>query len=135
MRLGSRLLQLPMFATLILVAVAACSSDDEGTPPPAKTCPNGKIDTGEVCDGTQLGGKTCDTATSGAKPTGTLKCTATCTFDTSGCTAAAGTGGTAGTGATGAGGTGTGGTGTGGSGTGGTNAGGIGGVAGQAGAP
>jgi len=140
MRLGSILLQLPMFASLLLVTVAACSSDDEPSTPAAK-CGNGKIEGTEKCDGTALGtpAATCSTATAGAKPTGTLTCSTSCTFNTTGCTAAGGAGGTSGAGGTTGG---TGGVGTGGSATGGTNAaGGIGGesptggVAGQAGAP
>lgn len=51
-------------------------------------CGNGKVDSGEECDGTDLGGKQCsDLSFTG----GTLKCnTATCAYDTSGCTGSAG---------------------------------------------
>jgi hypothetical protein len=51
---------------------------------PHPLCGNGKIDSGEDCDGTNLGGKTCkDFGFTG----GTLVCKSTdCTFDTSGCT-------------------------------------------------
>jgi hypothetical protein len=59
-------------------------------------CGNGVIEGGEVCDGTVLNGKTCNTATAGAKPTGTLRCSASCTFDTSGCVGGGGIGGSAG---------------------------------------
>lgn len=70
------------------------------------TCGNGTIDTGEVCDGTNLGGRNCDTATSGAQPSGVLSCSSTCTFNLSGCTGglnSGGAGGTAGGGGTGGG--------------------------------
>jgi hypothetical protein len=51
--------------------------------PPAPTCGDGVLDTGEECDGTQLGSFTCqDFACTG----GTLACTASCTRDLSGCT-------------------------------------------------
>ncbi len=49
-------------------------------------CGNGVINTGESCDGTQLGGKTCATQ-KGDGWTGTLKCKSDCTFNTSLCTA------------------------------------------------
>jgi len=45
-------------------------------------CNNGKLDPGEPCDGNLLGGKTCK---SQGYLSGTLKCTATCTLDFSGC--------------------------------------------------
>jgi len=56
-------------------------------------CGNGVIDAGEVCDRTALGGKTCATATAGSKTSGTLKCSSSCTFDTSACTGSGGVGG------------------------------------------
>jgi hypothetical protein len=61
-------------------------------------CGNGVIDSGELCDGTNLGGKNCNTATAGAKPSGTLTCSASCTFNTTNCTGYAGFGGAAGMG-------------------------------------
>lgn len=48
-----------------------------------QTCGNGTKDDGEWCDGEDLGGKTCDDLV-GYKG-GTLKCFATCSFDTSLC--------------------------------------------------
>jgi hypothetical protein len=50
------------------------------------TCNNGALDANEECDGVNLGGYDCASATSGAQPTGVLRCTGNCTFDTSGCT-------------------------------------------------
>jgi hypothetical protein len=60
-----------------------------------RTCGNGTIDTGEQCDGRNLNGATCATATMGARPNGTLSCSRSCTFNTKGCKAggAGGTGG------------------------------------------
>ena len=49
----------------------------------ADTCGNGKKEDGEFCDGTDLGGKSCDDLV-GYKG-GTLKCFATCSFDSSEC--------------------------------------------------
>jgi len=46
-------------------------------------CGNGMIDAGEQCDGTNLGGASCKSL--GYNTDGTLACTASCTFDTSGC--------------------------------------------------
>src|SRR5262249_28971556 len=63
-----------------------------------KTCGNKKLDDGEKCDGTLLGGKNCNTATMGAKTGGTLACKSDCSdFDTSKCTAGS-TGGSGGAG-------------------------------------
>ena len=54
-------------------------------PPPEPACGNGRIDVGEQCDGSMLGGATCATETMGARPAGTLTCTKGCTLSTSGC--------------------------------------------------
>jgi hypothetical protein len=57
------------------------------TPAPAPsttpTCGNGKLDTGEACDGSLLGGKTCTTQ---GFTGGTLSCSSTCTLNTASCT-------------------------------------------------
>lgn len=45
-------------------------------------CNDGKLDTGEACDGINLNGKTCVDA---GFTEGTLACATDCTFDTSGC--------------------------------------------------
>lgn len=50
--------------------------------PPA--CGDGVLDPGESCDRI-VGEQTCASATQGALGAGTLKCTADCTFDVSGC--------------------------------------------------
>ncbi|HEX4336809.1 MAG TPA: hypothetical protein VH062_12910 [Polyangiaceae bacterium] len=66
------------------------------------TCGDGKIDSGESCDGFDLGGQTCASLTMGSQPFGSLFCTGFCTFDTSFCsgngTFDGGTGGFSGTG-------------------------------------
>ncbi len=49
-------------------------------------CGNGKVDSGEVCDGTNFGGKTCESIV-GHGSTGTLKCKECETIDSSGCSA------------------------------------------------
>lgn len=56
------------------------------TPPSGSVCGNNIIETGEVCDGTDLGGATCvseDPTTYGG---GTLSCSASCTLNFSQCT-------------------------------------------------
>ncbi|HVU01879.1 MAG TPA: hypothetical protein VHE30_09010 [Polyangiaceae bacterium] len=76
------------------------------------TCGNGIVDPGEVCDGWQLAGKTCATATMGMRPGGKLACNESCKdFDTTFCkdTQGGNTGGVTGTGGYGTGGYGTGG--------------------------
>jgi hypothetical protein len=81
--------------------------------PGEPSCGNGAIDSPEQCDGANLNGETCATATMNALPNGTLACSPTCTLDTSGCSGAdAGAGGSGGT--MGAGGAATGGAATGG---------------------
>jgi hypothetical protein len=52
--------------------------------PPAPFCGDNIINNGEVCDGSDLGGLTCDDFSEG--PYGTLACSANClAYDTSGC--------------------------------------------------
>jgi len=63
---------------------ATICPQDCTTPP---TCGNGALDTGEACDGNNLGGKTC--ATQGFTG-GTLSCNANCTLNTAGCTSSTG---------------------------------------------
>ncbi len=48
-------------------------------------CGNGTVDPGEDCDGTDLGGQTCASLNQGFE-SGTLKCSASCRFDTTECT-------------------------------------------------
>jgi hypothetical protein len=73
-------------------------------PTPPSVCGNARVEYGELCDGRDLNGETCSTATLYSLPLGTLGCTASCTFDTHLCTSgragSAGAGG--GTGAGGA---------------------------------
>ncbi|HVW30098.1 MAG TPA: hypothetical protein VHC69_32290 [Polyangiaceae bacterium] len=69
-------------------------------------CGNGKIDDGEECDGTHLGGATCSSVTMNAHPDGQLSCDDKCHLVLIGCMGsgepstggATGTGGRAGTG-------------------------------------
>lgn len=61
---------------------ADCAEDPACT---AEDCGNGSIETGEHCDGENLGGKTCQTQ---GFASGTLACTTACKFDTTGCRAA-----------------------------------------------
>jgi hypothetical protein len=65
--------------------VTACGDDDGGVP---QVCGDNAITGTEQCDATQLGGNTCRTI-AGSFTGGTLGCTATCSFDTSGCTTGA----------------------------------------------
>lgn len=53
-------------------------------------CGDGIIDSGESCDGSNLGGHSCTTQGFSG---GTLSCTASCTFDTTACTSSGGGGG------------------------------------------
>jgi len=53
-------------------------------------CGNGNVDSGEQCDGSNLGGATC---VSQGYTGGTLSCNSNCTFNTSACTSGGGGGG------------------------------------------
>jgi hypothetical protein len=48
-------------------------------------CGDGAINIGEECDGANLNGETCDTATNGANPLGVLSCNANCTLNATSC--------------------------------------------------
>ena len=65
-----------------------CAGFDTESCSAPTTCGNSAIDSGEVCDGTQLAGASCASVV-GTGSTGTLKCAANCAdYDRSGCTAA-----------------------------------------------
>jgi len=69
--------------TIILLtafALSACGDDGNGGDEPV--CGNDILETGEECDGTRLDGMTCQDFNF---DTGTLSCSAGCTFDTSAC--------------------------------------------------
>lgn len=59
--------------------IGACSGGGGGT----AVCGNGVQEPGEQCDGSDLNGQTCQTQ--GYPSGGTLACSSTCSFDTSGC--------------------------------------------------
>src|SRR5262245_37312127 len=88
----------PLIALFIGGSIVVACSDDEPAATPEEAgslCGNGKVDKGEDCD-TESKDKlpTCAEATMMSKPTGTVKCSSKCAFDTSGCKAnAGGTGG------------------------------------------
>src|SRR6187402_3074449 len=85
----------PTLQVLFLAgALLSCSDSDgrdlgstDGGPidPRPRGCGNGELDGVEMCDGTLLGEHTCESATSGALPGGTLGCHANCTLDMSEC--------------------------------------------------
>lgn len=88
-------------AGLFALAVLACGDDSSADPvcgddvcdasESATTCPadcgcgNGVLNPGEACDGSDLGGATCE---SEAGQGGVLACNSDCTFDVTGCDAA-----------------------------------------------
>lgn len=83
----SRGIHLGLLAPLILAF--ACGGDGGGSPGPADAgvpppmCGNGTLETGELCDGTAFGGKTC---VSEGFSGGSLACATTCgALDTSSC--------------------------------------------------
>jgi hypothetical protein len=59
-----------------------CPGAVDAGPP---TCGNGVIDGQDQCDGANLNGLTCASATMGSRPNGMLRCTASCSLDVSGC--------------------------------------------------
>lgn len=69
-----------------LACAADCTFDTSAcTTEIPEDCGNGAIDEGEDCDGTELGGATCDSIAGFSG--GDLACAAGCGFDTSGCEA------------------------------------------------
>ncbi len=92
---------------------AACASGDDGVFPAERPfgaggvggsgglinnpgtsgCGDGVVSGTESCDSNNLAGETCASVTMNANPSGALACTAACTFDTTGCLPATGTGG------------------------------------------
>ncbi len=69
------------------VVVGGCAS---GQPPDGETCGNGRIDPGELCDTTNLGGFTCETLPGLGFSGGQLACGVDCSMDTSACTGGGG---------------------------------------------
>ncbi|MBL8014487.1 MAG: hypothetical protein JNN05_11630 [Candidatus Omnitrophica bacterium] len=68
----------------ILSCTSACKLNTAScTTASTKVCGNGTIETGEVCDGKALGGKTCSSLGFSG---GTLACLSSCQYNTSGCT-------------------------------------------------
>lgn len=100
-----RILAISLPVLVLAGMLGACSAEDDSTdestdlakPGGGSTCGNGTIDGREQCDGSNLGGGTCASATRGRKPVGTLSCTNRCKYDTMGCTMD-GTGGSGGAG-------------------------------------
>lgn len=72
------------FKTVIDDHTNTVASALKGPPNPPVGCGNGFLNLGEQCDTANLNGQTC---VSQGFAFGTLACSATCTFDTSGCTA------------------------------------------------
>ena len=66
-----------------LSCTANCKFDTSGCTDAPADCGNGVIDAGEQCDGTNLNEQTCE---SQGFDGGTLSCTTTCQFNTTGCT-------------------------------------------------
>lgn len=67
---------------VVVLPLLACGGRGTGLNSNAELCGNAELDTGESCDSSNLGGRTCeDEGFSG----GTLVCASDCTFDTSSC--------------------------------------------------
>ncbi len=83
-RHGTRVARSGVLGTVLLLAAtlgAACSSSPGATE--QRVCGNGVVETGERCDGADVGGETCESLGFGA---GTLVCAASCAdFDRSRC--------------------------------------------------
>jgi Protein of unknown function (DUF1566) len=70
---------------LVVGLVAPALAKKPGPPVTPPFCGNGVVDSSEQCDGSNLNGQTCQ---SQGFAGGTLSCTSSCTFNTSGCFAA-----------------------------------------------
>lgn len=83
------------------LAAAACGASEEepfrtsynGSTDGGGRCGDGVINFDEVCDGPDLGGETCATATLNARPVGQVRCSPFCTLDLSGCKGSQNSGG------------------------------------------
>jgi hypothetical protein len=80
-----------------LLLVASCGDDAGGTPPgddggnlppdgSVDRCGNGVAEGDELCDGIDLNGETCNSATHGVMIGGRLSCRVDCTFNVAECT-------------------------------------------------
>lgn len=68
------------------LATEQCKSDCSGCEAKPSDCGNGNIDAGEVCDGSDLGGKDCTDYVAGSVyDGGVLSCNAGCTFNVGDC--------------------------------------------------
>jgi hypothetical protein len=76
----------------LIIGIGVTETNGQGA------CGNGIVDGMENCDGADLRGATCASATMGARPVGTLFCSPFCTFDTTFCAGGFFDGGTGGTG-------------------------------------
>jgi hypothetical protein len=63
----------------------ASSGTTASSPTTTAVCGNGMVEANEQCDVPDLKGQTCSSASGGTAPNGTLQCSTTCRFDTSGC--------------------------------------------------
>ncbi len=70
-----------------LSCTPTCTFDTSGCTATTPICGDGVADANEDCDALDLKGATCSSATSGARPNGTLSCTSGCSYDTSACSA------------------------------------------------
>jgi len=84
-----------LVALALLVGLSACGEDvkpirdaggQDGGGNTVAECGNGVGEGSELCDGNDLRGETCASATMGVMSSGTLKCTARCNFDLDACT-------------------------------------------------
>ena len=75
--------------SLAAAATNGCTLDASGLIEPLPDCGNGRRNSGEQCDGADLGGATCASL---GYPGGTLTCFTSCIFDTSRCSASCGDG-------------------------------------------
>ncbi|HEX3598354.1 MAG TPA: hypothetical protein VHU80_24770, partial [Polyangiaceae bacterium] len=80
--------------------VEADYTSDAAADDTSANCGNGRIEKGEECDGSHLGGANCASATMNSRSTGQLSCDKQCKLDTSSCSGNGnpGTGGGTGTG-------------------------------------
>jgi len=79
-------LGLPLI-TAVALLVGGCSGYGLGANNNTDLCGNGEVDIAESCDGSSLGGQTCESL---GYQGGMLGCSATCELDTSGCTTPSG---------------------------------------------
>jgi hypothetical protein len=89
----TRCLGLTSVVVVAILTIASCGGDDTGSPVQdgggtdtgTGECGNDRAEGSELCDGRDLRGMTCSSATQGVMTGGELSCNSDCTFNVENC--------------------------------------------------